>query len=990
MIFLEKAFRPLTDSSLYLVQYKNNYVQLFDYYNNSISLLFGHEYNRAITFMKHSFITLVGVTAAAATLFSCSKEAGINNPVPETEEITINVLAGEDTKTYVEDGTIPVVKWLSADKVQLFESMDGALAGSAESNSATISDGKASFSTTLSWAADGGSSYSYSAVYPSSSVIDTGSKILLRMPENQHLEGNNLSLDSDILFSTAEDKGSTRVADGEDVQFSFRRLGTVVRLNLKGINTDEKIRQVTVEAPVRIAGTIEYDPVTSTVDPSTLYKDAAFNTITLSVNDLTATGADVVWFRVLPESKWSVGSKVKIVVNTDKHAYRKVSTLTKEMIFPEGGLTKFGVDLSGYVVVPLSLPYSEGFEGSLDDWTFTDSDGDGYNWARYSDNVHDGSYALFSQSLNRTPDNWAISPMVQLTTDNYLSFWVRADMINRQKEHYAVYIAEVSTSGDIDVLIPETDFPFGDYVERGSDGVYQHCVIKIPAKYEGKPVVVAFRHFNCTDQLGLIIDDVEIVEGDPTPVWDAKYEDYLGEWSIDVANTLTISQKVEGVSYSISGLSGQGTATVEAKFEAGRLVIYEQKVANSRWLQGGASSLPAYPDGSAVVILQGLYDKTHNQIDIIPRHGNQYYFFIKYNHHKVDFYQSALIPDLLTPYIDNSIVKYEDYLGTWTPGVGKLTISEKVDGISYSINGWIGQRTSYQIEARFLDGRLLVYDQIIETFTETSGITELAICGIFLNSSGNQTYYGYPSGESVLFAAEYDKTANKITILPQNNFCGFSYLQFDNHELTAMGDLFEFPSEYVPYEPWPGFYLYDEDFEYDNTADWIFIDADGDGAEWYRNEGLNSYWAHSGFAYLSSASYDSNTHLPLTPDNWVFTPQITLTSNNYLSFWIGAQDPQWPGEHYAVYIIDKTPDSGNLGDCEVLLEEQEFPNGTTSPAYVETSENYQHFVIPIPSSFDGKSVHIGFRHFNCSDMFRLILDDVAITEGNPVPDSGPA
>ena len=38
----------------------------------------------------------------------------------------------------------------------------------------------------------------------------------------------------------------------------------------------------------------------------------------------------------------------------------------------------------------------------------------------------------------------------------------------------------------------------------------------------------------------------------------------------------------------------------------------------------------------------------------------------------------------------------------------------------------------------------------------------------------------------------------------------------------------------------------------------------------------------------------------------------------------------------------------------------------------------------IPAEFEGKAVYIGFRHFNCTDMFWLNLDDVAISEGNPL------
>ena len=103
-----------------------------------------------------------------------------------------------------------------------------------------------------------------------------------------------------------------------------------------------------------------------------------------------------------------------------------------------------------------------------------------------------------------------------------------------------------------------------------------------------------------------------------------------------------------------------------------------------------------------------------------------------------------------------------------------------------------------------------------------------------------------------------------------------------------------------------------------------------------------------------------------------------------MSFWVRAQDSNYPAEHYAVYITDDAPTAANLGDCTVLLAEQEYPNGN----YVALAGDgyYQRYVIQIPSSFDGKTVYIGFRHFNCSDQFQLTLDDVAVAQGNPVTD----
>ena len=167
-----------------------------------------------------------------------------------------------------------------------------------------------------------------------------------------------------------------------------------------------------------------------------------------------------------------------------------------------------------------------------------------------------------------------------------------------------------------------------------------------------------------------------------------------------------------------------------------------------------------------------------------------------------------------------------------------------------------------------------------------------------------------------------------------------------------------------------------EDFESTLTG-WTLIDADGDGYNWQiATEKLTL----SGTCVLYSQSYDSVAGA-LTPDNWAFTPGISLTSGNYLSFWVTPQDPAYPEEHYAVYITDQAPDASNLTSCVRLHEET--IDGTDAATPVETSGNYRRFIIAIPSQYANKTVYIGFRHFNCSDMFILDLDDVAIFDVNP-------
>ena len=105
-------------------------------------------------------IFAVSLAVVALAVLSCSKEADIKNS-PAADGVTIQVVAGEgSTKTYVVDGEIPTVEWSSTDYVSLFEVVDGAVKGVAESDYAIVNDGKTSFKTTLNWEdTEGSSSY---------------------------------------------------------------------------------------------------------------------------------------------------------------------------------------------------------------------------------------------------------------------------------------------------------------------------------------------------------------------------------------------------------------------------------------------------------------------------------------------------------------------------------------------------------------------------------------------------------------------------------------------------------------------------------------------------------------------------------------------------------------------------------------------------------------------------------------------------------------
>ena len=156
-----------------------------------------------------------------------------------------------------------------------------------------------------------------------------------------------------------------------------------------------------------------------------------------------------------------------------------------------------------------------------------------------------------------------------------------------------------------------------------------------------------------------------------------------------------------------------------------------------------------------------------------------------------------------------------------------------------------------------------------------------------------------------------------------------------------------------------------EDFETMTTGsnppeDWTMIDADDDGYCWYG-------WAPStindskgnptviGTAAITSASYMGGA---LYPDDWLITPKVNLGGT--VSFMYRGQDPSYPAEHFGVYVSV----AGNTSPDDFVAVSAETVADTI----------FYELTVDL-SAYEGKQGYIAIRHFNCSDEFRLNIDN---------------
>jgi hypothetical protein len=177
------------------------------------------------------------------------------------------------------------------------------------------------------------------------------------------------------------------------------------------------------------------------------------------------------------------------------------------------------------------------FEDAAYGWTTYDGNNDGETWNLGSNlwgetpnYVHSGKDCLASISYSNnlgsiTPDNWTFSPVVAVPEEGAtLTYYVSAFSPTRYAEHYALYINE--NVSDVTALAATTPAyeetidvaPTED--ETGYVNGWQKRTIDL-TPYAGKDVYLAFRHYDCTGQYILRLDDVFAFEkgtADPTGI----------------------------------------------------------------------------------------------------------------------------------------------------------------------------------------------------------------------------------------------------------------------------------------------------------------------------------------------------------------------------------------------------------------------------------------------------------------------------------------
>ena len=178
---------------------------------------------------------------------------------------------------------------------------------------------------------------------------------------------------------------------------------------------------------------------------------------------------------------------------------------------------------------------------------------------------------------------------------------------------------------------------------------------------------------------------------------------------------------------------------------------------------------------------------------------------------------------------------------------------------------------------------------------------------------------------------------------------------------------------------------------FDNSqmpAGWTTLDADGDGFNWILGSACDGIYLSGGNLagsghnssqdLIVSGSY-SNVYGALTPDNWLISPAVTLCEGSTFSFWACGQDASYVAEHFGVAISDDGVNFGMVQEWTMTAKD----NGVMSigrNGQTRAQGSWHQYTVNL-GDYAGEGRYIAIRHFSCTDMFILDVDDIELTNG---------
>ena len=667
--------------------------------------------------------------------------------------------------------------------------------------------------------------------------------------------------------------------------------------------------------------------------------------------------------------------------------------------------------------IRLTQPFAAGSQtwgfddGTVGEWTNVDADGDGRKWINvsgtsYEAYCYDSNGAIVSQSYYNgalTPDNWLISP--QVTLGGTFTLYARGQGAPYEKEHFGVFVSTTDTETASFTQVGET-------IET-TDGWTQYFFDL--SAYEGQQGYIAVRHFDCTDMNILCVDEFALIPASSVEVPETIIEPVT-------EHPYTITGLEAGMTYEIQVAAVRdgevsdwsGAVRFKTTNEAGQMPVdvavneVTDKTAEVTWVgNDGEQFNVRYREYLEFPTFTWDFEEGIEGWTQIDADGDGKMWTHHLNTGSGNYLVNSGVGSInsasydsgdLTP--DNWMISPEVELGAsvslWAGAqdpkwpkehfavyvtTGDPTNTENfVEVIPESVatggmTQYTGNTSEYAGQMGYVAIRhfnckgqfYLVVDDVTIIYPREDGRTEPewtvaenatsphAIEGLAPETEYEvqvQTVGNEEWTESVRFTTLEQQAEQAVTpteVTEQEVGEDYATIGWTGNGETSWNVRYR---KHVENSLW--------DFE-EGAEGWTMIDADGDGFEWLHvaNDGNKS---HSGSGVMTSISYNNTNGSALTPDNWLVSPEVALDGT--LTFWAVGQDLNYAAEHFAVYA--STGDPTNTASFVEIM-----------PETVATGEITEYTVDL--TAYAGQKGYIAFRHFNCTDMFRLNIDDVTIT-----------
>lgn len=298
--------------------------------------------------MKNLYKYLLAVATVAMAFTSCSKDE-ISDPSIEAQKVTFTVTSGSDLETAPASRTefdeeTGQMNWSADGEALEVIQILGSEISHATTEAYTIENRVAKFQVSFD-ALTGSEPYdlTYSAVYPAVNYSNKESdptKFRIKLPAAQTPTETGFDPNADLLLAKPETR-TAQPAEGEELNFRFKRVAAIAKMTLKGIPAGEKLAKVELTASQPMAGYSRTNLKTGEIYDIGYYKEQM---MTLTLNDRETTGKDAIWFTSLP-CVFGEGDNFTVKAYTDKATYEKTVAFSAPgaLQFVSGGFTSFGI-----------------------------------------------------------------------------------------------------------------------------------------------------------------------------------------------------------------------------------------------------------------------------------------------------------------------------------------------------------------------------------------------------------------------------------------------------------------------------------------------------------------------------------------------------------------------------------------------------------------------------------------------------------------------